>query len=377
MLDEEKLQRFRSHPHGPWLAEARRRFGALEQFVYLCRACGMVFIDPVLSDEDTMAVIHTALGIPLDFKEGWEPVTFDDRPSVWSTAVRAPSLSRFLRPHLHGPVRLLDAGASGGEVSLALDLPAGSQIDLLQTSKLCGKGKARPGVLQWSGLVKHLASTGYQADVMLVLHVLEHVDALHPFLSDCASLLNPDGLLVIEVPHDLREGLSAATGEVFELPHHSFFGPWSLRRLLQRLPFVVESLEVLDHFHSGVDDVAYPVLRALCRRVAEPVRDWRAESQQGFIESVNRLCGNLAGSLAFDSSSVYRVFYYSAAYEGIARVLTEGAGFRGFVTSNREVAHANVFQTDFSDCEFILTVNQADREALKQNLRLPEGCRVH
>jgi 2-polyprenyl-3-methyl-5-hydroxy-6-metoxy-1,4-benzoquinol methylase len=379
VLDDAKLEIFRNDVHGPWLREARARHGIMEQSMFCCKSCGLLFIRPVLSDEETLRVLCTAMSIPLRFEPGWEPIAVTQPASIWSRAVRGPSLNRLLSGFLTEPARVLDVGAAGGELSLGLPLPEGSSVDLLQTTRRYAAGVPRPGiqVRQSSCLIQHMAGSGYVCDLMLVLHVLEHADDPYRFLLECCALLREDGLMVIEVPYELDAGMRVAVDEVFQLTHNQFFAPWSLRRLIARMPLAIEDMTLLDNFHTGVGDVAYPVARALCRKKSRPAADWKIRMHTPFVETIDKLCESLAGSLAYCGGATFKVFFYSPKYEQMANLFRESPGFRGLTTSNASLPFENVFAADWTGVDYVFTMNRADREALKEHLRLPAGCAVH
>jgi len=164
---------------------------------------------------------------------------------------------------------------------------------------------------------------------------------------------------------------------MFSRWHNVFFAPWSLRALLARLPLAVEHFELLDNFHTGVGEMPYAVIRCLCRKTAAPQPPVHESVGNPLAGMLDKLCQSFAGSLALEAGVKFKVFFYSPAYEPLARVFEQAPGFGGLTTSNEALAHENIFRCDLSGLDFVITLNAADRDALRQNLKVPQGCLVH
>lgn len=373
VLDDARVAQMEGTMLGRWFPVAKDVYKYVEQSIYLCRDCGHIFIDPVLSDQQTIELIFQAVSSELRPSEQWQTVPNGRKePSIWSTAVRVPSINDSLRRHLHGPVRVLDVGAHGGEISLNMALAEGSSVDLLQleNSFTCATSPTRDlsRVREFRGLLSDLraADPHYRADLVLVLHVLEHIADLPAFLADCKAVLSDDGLLVIEVPYEPHDARNVARNRVFELPHHSFFAPWSLRTLLERNGFDVRQLELLNHAHTGVGLDPYTVVRAVCSRAKhEPVAA-SAPADGDFCRSLDMLLGSFGGSIAFQSQAPFAIFYYDPNFSQLAAVFESAPGYLGAFTSNAELPLPNLFSAPPADAKFIITFNGEDRAALRE-----------
>ncbi|MBI4491383.1 MAG: methyltransferase domain-containing protein, partial [Chloroflexi bacterium] len=86
-------------------------------------------------------------------------------------------------------------------------------------------------------------------DVVIVRHVLEHVDDLHDFLCGVTAALAPPGILVIEVP-DIIATMRTGPYSQFYHEHLSYFGPTSLHRLLAQHGLHVLERTLVD-VHGG------------------------------------------------------------------------------------------------------------------------------
>lgn len=372
VLDEARVAQMAGTMLGCWFPVAKEVYHYVEQSIYLCRDCGHIFISPVLSDQQTIELIFQAVNSELRPSEQWQAVPGGRKePSIWSTAVRVPSINHSLRRFLHGPVRVLDVGAHGGEISLNMALADRSSVDLLQleNSFTCATSPTRDlsRVREFRGLLSDLraADSNYRADLVLVLHVLEHIADLPTFLADCQAVLSDDGLLVIEVPYEPHDARNVARNRVFELPHHSFFAPWTLRTLLERNGFDVRQLELLNHAHTGVGLDPYTVVRAVCSHAKHEPLAASAPPDGDFCRSLDMLLGSFGGSIAFNSEAPFAIFYYDPNLSQLAAVFESAPGYRGAFTSNPQLPLPNIFSDAPADAKFLITLVDEDRAALR------------
>lgn len=341
--------------------------------VFLCRTCGLLFVSPILTDGQTMNALFREQAPPIPSKEWKKATDFNDAASVFNTAVRCARYDQLLEPFLDkSPVRVLDVGAHGGEISLYLDLAKGSSVDLLQMEGgEAVHGKPRHDVRIFTGMLKDL-TPGYSASLILALHVLEHVDDPCGFMHDLKSHLAADGLLLLEVPLATEEAFAVASGQLFQITHNWFFTPESLRHLVAGSGLEIVETCVDPNANTGNGTEIYPVIRMLCkaRRLVE--RDGRsvdaAAAKACFARTVDMLFCNFSGSLAFLTDKRFKVFVYDPRHVAMARVFETAEGFSGLLTSNPDMQYDNVFSSDFGGIDFIFTVCKQDRDALKSNL---------
>lgn len=332
--------------------------------VFLCRACGLLFVDPVLSDAETMDALFRGQSRPKF--EGWNAeIDFKDGASVFNTAVRVPRYDQMLRPFLKGPVRVLDVGAHRGEISMHLDLAEGSGADLLQVEggKEVHGGPGRKARM-FAGMLGDLPPD-YRADLILALHVLEHADDPTKFVGDLKKHMAEGGLLLVEVPLATGEAFAVASGQLFQITHDCFFTPESLRHLLETAGLEIVEACVDPNANTGNGTEPYPVIRALC---------WDGGTGPAvnhpdacLARTADMLFGNFSGSLAFFTDKKFKVFVYDPRHAEMARVFESASGFSGFLTSNRSLPYDNIFDSDLEGVDFIFTLHKADRDALKKN----------
>ena len=304
----------------------------------------------------------------------WSPPRVCGSASIWSTTVRVPSFNDTLRPYLHKPVRVLDIGSHGGQISLHLDLPGDSHVDLLQLENAYAVLPSAPDRLarsrQFNGILADLvkAEPGYKADLVLALHVLEHVDDPRQFLKDCKAVLDDRGLLVVEVPYEPSVALAIALNNSFELAHNFFFTPGSLRYLLHMAGFRIESFEFSSSTHTGVGTDPYSVLRAVCTSSDRSEAATPTTAGRNFYRSLDALLDSFAGSIAFESKTLFGVFVFEPAAVRLAHVFSDRPGYKGLFTTNEKLDLANIFSELPADIEFIFTISKQDRAVLRSSL---------
>lgn len=372
LTDEKIISLNEHHVFAKWLKICKKNYSYDRQDIFLCPNCGLIFINPVLDDKKMLQLIFEADNLQIDLtrhKNEWQSVNFYDDASIWSKAVRVPKINTFLSSLIQKPVTILDVGAHGGEISLNLDLPKDSKIDLLQIENSHAASKPRNNVRQFNGTLHDLASTDYKADVVLALHVLEHTDNLIQFINDLEKIIIRDGILVLEVPYEPHVVLQIASDELFELPHHSFFTLESLSTLVSHSNFMILKTETDYNSHTGVGDIIYPVIRMACQlKNFKTSNNTQTKDKSSFIYTIDRLFKNFSGSLAYYGNVTFKVFIYSKNYLGLVSLFSMAPGYRGILTSNASLDFDNIFTTDLSDIDYVFTLNEQDRFALKQNL---------
>lgn len=79
-------------------------------------------------------------------------------------------------------------------------------------------------------------------DVVVIRHVMEHIDRFEPFIEALNSCLKPDGTLIIEVPY-LGDIANEKQFYAFFFEHLSYFSVTSLHNLLKKFGFFIEKVE--------------------------------------------------------------------------------------------------------------------------------------
>lgn len=197
-----------------------------------CRACALVFIDPVpprTADPSTYGPGYYA---------PWQQAEAAARDRLWRRRL-ARLVSR------RSPGRLLDVGCGDGHF-MAVARQGGWAVEGIEFSP-AGAGCAasrlgRPVAIGDLARSSHLPGP---FDVVTLWHVLEHLQEPRPMLQAAWRRLAPGGMIVLAVPNldnvPLRAAYHVARLRPLPLyeagarePHLSHFNPATLRRILER-----------------------------------------------------------------------------------------------------------------------------------------------
>ena len=219
---------------------ARERQGAPQNILY-CPHCGLGMANP-MPTQAHLDILYNDSGFwgkteKLTVIPRHLPVPFGLARARWQV----------IRPHLNGvavkSLRILDIGAGHGCMGLTVKQLAGVTLarytvvepDAALRSNLADTWVQadNPGQLQGFSTLDKVEGT---FDLIVLSHILEHLIQPLPFLEKVRSLLDGQGLLFIDVPHqDFR-----FKSDVF--PHLQFFAPDHVRLLVEKL--ALESLEI-------------------------------------------------------------------------------------------------------------------------------------
>jgi 2-polyprenyl-3-methyl-5-hydroxy-6-metoxy-1,4-benzoquinol methylase len=134
-----------------------------------------------------------------------------------------------------GPgVRALEIGAGCGAFLHALR-DCGCEVSGIEPDgQACEFMRSRLGLKAYEGRLEDATiPEGQGFDLIALVHVLEHVAAVGPFMEKLLSLLKPEGLLFIEVPNALRPYTDEWNWfEFFDLGHVYSYSQSTLRRTL-------------------------------------------------------------------------------------------------------------------------------------------------
>lgn len=173
------------------------------------------------------------------------------------------------------PARLLEIGVGQGWL---LDLARRAGYEALGSdlsAEAAELARQRSGVEVLAGPLAGQGLAGGSRDVVLMRHVLEHLDRPLETLAEVRRILVPGGWLVGAVPNfgSFKRRLDGAEWFFLTLPHHRLhLTPASLKGLLGRAGFKPEVVRVEEHFpfHRAVFQVALNRLRGLAGRPPAP-----------------------------------------------------------------------------------------------------------
>lgn len=211
--------------------------GTTGQHFWECASCGMIYLDPPLTDEEEKKFYNKEFekfmsrraGTDMDWTGPEQHVKSNQR----EVERRLPFLLRYLKSGHH----VLELGCSSGFMLSALrekglDVtgldPSGGFLDYVKSK----------GISIYQGLEDLRKSEIKHFDAIIHYYVLEHIRDPLVFLHRHMDLLAPGGVMIFEVPCALDPLLelykvSAFDAFYWSVAHHWYFTPKSLGRLLE------------------------------------------------------------------------------------------------------------------------------------------------
>lgn len=180
------------------IVATRERFG-FEMTTVICRKCGLVRTDPMLSDtawaEFYANEFLQLFGSQYGERKGTLDQIHEEERKKGVAIYRqhfAPLLQR------RGPLRVADVGCGTGGVMRAFAAQGHAVVGCDVSEATTAHGR-KMGVETLAGSIDVLAPHG-PFDVVLLNHVLEHVTEPNPFLREVASLMREEGYLYVALP---------------------------------------------------------------------------------------------------------------------------------------------------------------------------------
>ena len=224
-------------------AEGRARFEKSGFHFLECASCATLYVSP-RPTPDVLEEFYTHAECFTLYNEKIFPASEAVRRRL-IFAPRAARVAELWRRHAVGaPDVLLDVGAGFGtfcEEVRALGLFA--RVVAVEPSPGLAETCRRKGIEVVQSRVE--TAPPQSAGVITCFELIEHLFAPDEFLSSCARLLRPGGLLVLTTPNirgfDL-EILGPASENIDAPEHLNYFHPASLSRLLERCGFRVDEV---------------------------------------------------------------------------------------------------------------------------------------
>lgn len=174
---------------------------------------------------------------------------------------------------------LLDVGCSSGAL-LAIAQDMGFEVRGVEPAHEAAQTAIRAGFSVHEGYLSDARYPNDQFDVITLFEIVEHLQDPIEVIAECARILKPGGILVVNTPN--AHSWSAATlggqWEGFSLfglgGHISFFSPRSMGELAKRTGLAVEWIETRNVrlTEDKSNPVKYRALKILGQLLAYPAR---------------------------------------------------------------------------------------------------------
>jgi 2-polyprenyl-3-methyl-5-hydroxy-6-metoxy-1,4-benzoquinol methylase len=273
------------------LPEGRRLTDGYD--VVCCEHCGFAFADTTVSqaqyDEYYATLSHYESNEVATGGGGtpWDAARLDD------TAADLAELAPL-------DARVLDIGCANGGLLRALKGAGFSALAGVDPSEACVRTTASLGIEAEVGGLFELPPAIGKFGLVILSHVLEHVADVNGAIEGIAGLLEPDGLIYIEVPDASRYAdFLVAPFQDFNIEHINHFSQRALVNLMARHGFapVHEATKEID----SSPGTPYPALYALFRRGDPPPFEPDASLCQRLTEYIGasrRMMGGMDDELA-------------------------------------------------------------------------------
>lgn len=190
-----------------------------------CGTCAMMIYRPRPTPADIDAKYAGAAK-----NKDFNPTKFERSKRLERRSTR---LHQILRPHLKKPIRecrILDFGGGDGRL-LAKFVEEGATCELIDFCSTPIAGVTRVGSTEQD------LREDSRYDAIVCSHVVEHLADPLGVLKKLSDVLDPQGMIYVEVPVEVRKNMPAGREPV---THINFFIPESLRALMERAGYVVD-----------------------------------------------------------------------------------------------------------------------------------------
>jgi trans-aconitate methyltransferase len=221
-----------------------QRFAAIDQAtpvtgydVAVCQRCGAAYADGI-PDQATFDRYYREMSKYEYAQRGGEESEYDSR--------RLALIASLIAPHVPSPsASILDVGCASGRLLANIRERGFPNVTGLDPSPACAATAARLyGIDVRTMTLGEIAQSTNRFDVVIMVGVLEHLRDLEGAFAQLRVLLNPMGLLYVEVPDVTAfADWPNAPYQDFSTEHINFFSPISLRNLMRRHGFVAVFLE--------------------------------------------------------------------------------------------------------------------------------------
>lgn len=190
---------------------------------WLCEGCGLVYNNPIPSDEELEEFYGTK------YRNNYKG---SDRPrgrQIYRNFLRLKTHLDTFDDVFAGAEDVLDVGAGSGEFAFAM-AEMGKNVRGNEPNRAYSRYcREALGVDVETGMLDARTAEPGSCDLINLSHVLEHMNQPVEQLALLASFLKPDGLLYVEVPNILDYAATKSKGNLFHFGHIWNFSPYTLR----------------------------------------------------------------------------------------------------------------------------------------------------
>jgi len=196
----------------------------------VCAECGMAYADGIPARE-VFDIYYAQMSKYEQSQRSGELSSTDKE--------RFAEVADMLAPHLRQSSRIVDVGCATGGLLAELQRRGFHHLLGLDPSPACAAVAKRLYGIEVRTMTLHeLTALQERFDVVVLTGVFEHLPELDESITSLQKILQPDGLLYLEVPDaSSYHQCFSAPYQFLSMEHVNFFSPASLRNLLARRGF--------------------------------------------------------------------------------------------------------------------------------------------
>ncbi|MCI0420186.1 MAG: class I SAM-dependent methyltransferase [Acidobacteria bacterium] len=282
-----------------------------------CQDCGSASTNPVPSS----AALDEGYSQTYYGPENVKFVTALERVVTWETERRARSIHDCLQPRS----RILEIGCGRGLLLKSLS-QLGHECQGIERSELAAaRCRKIAGIQIYTQEVRACGFQDGSFDLVVLWHVLEHLDAPGETLDETARILKPGGLLILEVPNlsSFQARLSGRHWFHLDLDRHLYhFTRQGLHQLLAKTGF-----QTLQTSTFSWEQSPFGVLQSLLNALGFPREQlYRMLKRETSPRTLGKLLQLLTASLLALPSTAFAVTEAAANSGGVLSVKARKIG---------------------------------------------------
>jgi SAM-dependent methyltransferase len=234
--------------------------------VVVCSDCGCGFADDLPTQDEFNSYYKGLSRYESPERAGENPVFERDRAAAIAGLIAGSLPSR--------DARVLEVGCATGRLLHEIRGRGFANVSGLDPSPSCAKTASREfGIAVETGTLFDLSRREGEADMVILVGVLEHIRDLSGALSVLRKVLKAEGRLYLEVPDtcEFATWLDAPFQQ-FSVEHINFFSRRSLENLLAVNGFRVLNLDCLAR--AVTETSTMPVIAAIFEKTGGPAARW-------------------------------------------------------------------------------------------------------
>lgn len=212
----------------------RRRERGLGLHTVVCLRCGLAYHNPVVEDQDRQKLAIS----PGKWHTGADINPRQRRKLLRRWTAQWPLIQPIFRPGL----RVLEIGCSWGLAIHHLQKMGAQALGVEPDPEQAAYAQRELDLAIIQARFEEVDLPGEKFDLIMASHVIEHFPQPLGFLKTAREMAHPETRLLLETPNILAPKVSPR--RLFSLAHNFYFSPQTLKWLLLKAGWQVESLRV-------------------------------------------------------------------------------------------------------------------------------------